>query len=74
MSVGGCVVVGYARKSVDSAGVYQLTDEDDFTVTSSEELRYDGDETVDDEGASLNSFELIFVMCRVVVNLFYGLA
>ncbi|XP_008439020.2 DEAD-box ATP-dependent RNA helicase 50 [Cucumis melo] len=49
VSVGGCVVVGYARKSVDSAGVYQLTDEDDFTVTSSEELRYDGDETVDDE-------------------------
>ena len=66
MSVGGCVVVGYARKSVDSAGVYQLTDEDDFTVTSSEELRYDGDETVDDEGASLNSFELIFVKLSLI--------
>ncbi|XP_038894152.1 DEAD-box ATP-dependent RNA helicase 50 [Benincasa hispida] len=48
--VGGCVVAGYARKSVDSVGVYQLTDDEDFTVTSSEELRHDGDETDDDEG------------------------
>lgn len=53
--VGGCVIAGYARKSVDSAGVYQLTDDDDFTVSSSDELRYDGDETVDDGGAYLNS-------------------
>lgn len=50
MTVGGCVVGGYARKSVDSAEVYQLTDDEDFTITSADELRNDGDETVDDEG------------------------
>lgn len=54
VTVGGCVVGGYARKSVDSAEVYQLTDDEDFTITSADELRNDGDETVDDEGVSLN--------------------
>lgn len=53
MIVRGCVIAGYARKSVDSDGFDKLTDDNDFTVYSSDELRYDGDVTVDNEGASL---------------------
>ncbi|XP_022137867.1 DEAD-box ATP-dependent RNA helicase 50 [Momordica charantia] len=48
--VGGCVIAGYARKSVDSAGVYQLIDDEDITVPSSDESHYDGESTVDDGG------------------------
>lgn len=47
--VRGCVIAGYARKSVDSDGFDQLTDDNDFTVYSSHELPYDGDVTVDNE-------------------------